>query len=473
MECHFKSSTVSARARKPTLLRNSCEKRWLTLDEWMKKLEKRGIGINITSLVGHGTIRSCVMGVEDEGGERLIPTEEELEEMKTMVEGAMKNGAFGLSTGLVYPPGRNALTEEVTELCRVVTRYGGLYASHLRSEMDMLLEAIWEFIDICERAGVRGLLSHLKVGGRNNYGKVCEAVRLVDRARARGIDIIIDQYPWRYPGGTTLGERFSPDVKSRQELIQKLKDSEEWKKLKDATLERQEKRMKLYEELKRKLEEKGGWMPKQFWLYTGIAGTVICSKAHPEFEGKSFQEVADTMGVDDMWEAIRILLIDDEGYTCGTSADPDPFSEEDIIILMRHPVTVISTDASAMDNSKTSLQQLRDNLSMPHPRGWGTYPKILGKYVRGLKILTLEDAIRKMTSLPAQFLGLQDRGLIREGFWADIVIFNPEKVDNRATYWDPCQYPEGILYVIVNGKIAVDDGKHTGALAGKVLRHRV
>ncbi len=442
---------------------------WTTLGDWMKKVEEKGLGINIAPLIGHGTVRGCVMGKEGEGGERVVPTEEEMEEMKAMVEEAMKEGAFGMSTGLVYAPGRNALTDEIIELCKVVAKYGGVYTSHIRSEGDQLIEAVWEFIEICERAGVRGVISHHKASGRNNFGKVCETLRLVDRARRRGIEIIIDQYPWRIGGVTkSLGGRFKPEVKTRRELVEKLKDPEEWEKLKAAMMKRRERERALYEERRRRLEEKGGWAPRPYAVRAG--GVILYSKKHPEFEGKSFQEVADAMGVDDVWEALRALLIEDEGYTVAGNI---PYSEEDIVTVMRHPVTTVSTDQYAMDNSKVSQSQLADNLSYPHPRGWGTYPKILGKYVRKEKVLTLEEAIRKMTSLPAQFLGLQDRGLIREGFWADIIVFDPEKVDNRATYGDPCRYPEGIPYVIVNGQLAVDEGEHTGVLAGRVLRNRI
>lgn len=447
---------------------------WLTLDEWMKKLEKKGIGINTATLVGHGTVRGSVMGVEGEGGERTVPTEDEMEEMKAMVDGAMRDGAFGLSTGLIYAPGRNAHTGEVVELAEVVARYGGVYASHIRSEGDQLLESTREFIEICERAEVRGCISHHKASGRNNYGKVSETVRMVDRARARGVDIIIDQYPWRYGGVTkSLGARFKAaqsgeeaDVRNREELVEKLKDPEDWRKLKDAALERRKKEIELYEERKRSLEEKGGWTPKPYAMEIG--GTILYSKTHPELEGKSLKKVAEAFGEDDIWEGMRALLIEDEGYTC---AGGEPYSEDDIITVLSYPWTTVSTDQYAMDNSKVSLQAMADALSMQHPRGWGTYPKILGKYVRDEGVLTLEEAVRKMTSLPASFLGLQDRGIVREGFYADLVVFNPKTVRSVATYGDPCLFPEGISYVLVNGRLAVDDGKPTGALAGKVLRY--
>ena len=447
---------------------------WLTLDEWMEKVEEKGIGINIAPLVGHGTIRSSVMGVEGEGGERTAPTEDEMDEMKAMVDGAMEDGAFGFSTGLIYAPGRNALTEEVVELVGVVAEYGGVYASHIRCEGDKLLEATLEFIEICERTGVRGTISHHKASGRNNYGKVYETLRMVERARARGIDVIIDQYPWRY-GGTTksLGGRFKgwePGeglvVRTREELVEKLKDPEDWEKLKATALERREKEMELYEERKKELEERGGWAPTPYVMEEG--GTILYSKTRPELEGGSLEEVAEAFGEDDIWEAIRALLIEDEGYTC---AGGEPYSEDDVITILRYPWTTVSTDQYAMDNSKVSLQDAADALAMQNPRGWGTYARILGKYVRDEGVLTLEDAIRKMTSLPARFLGLQDRGIVRAGFYADLVVFDPKTVRNIATYGRPNLFPEGMPYVVVNGQVAIDEGKPAGALAGKVLRY--
>jgi len=441
---------------------------WLTLDEWMKRLEKKGVGINIAPLVGHGTIRSSVMGPEGEGGERIVPTKDEMDEMKAFVERAMTEGAFGLSTGLVYAPGRNALMNEVIELCKEVAKYGGLYASHIRDEGEYLIESTMEFIEICEKAGVRGVLSHHKAYFRNNFGKVCKTLKLVDEARAREVDVILDQYPWRHGrGNKTLAELvgFKASVKSRQELIKKLKDPEEWEKLKATAIERRDKEMKLYEERKKKLKEKGSWTQKPFDPESGF---ILCSKIHSEFEGKFLRQVADAMGASDIWEASRALLIDDEGYTC---AHREPFSEEDVKTILKYPWTTVSTDQYAIDNSKVSPQAMADALSTLHPRGWGTYPKILSKYVREEKILTLEEAIRKMTSLPARFLGLWNRGIVREGFWADLVVFNPNTVENMATYSHPYLSPKGIPYVLVNGKLSVDEGKNTGALAGKVLRN--
>lgn len=460
--------------RRQTLNMMGVELDWITLGEWMKRLEKKGIGINIAPLVGHGTLRACAMGVEGKGGERVVPTEDEMSKMKEMLDLALKEGAYGLSTGLNYAPGRNALTTELVELARVVAKYGGVYASHMRCEGDKLLEATGEFIEICEKAGIRGTISHHKASGSNNYGKACETVRMVERARARDIDIIIDQYPWRY-GGTTksLGARAKLvlpekglEISTREELVEGLRNQDTWEILKSEIHERREKELELHKIRKKELQERGGWTSTPYAKY--VSGTILYSKNNPELENKSYEEVAKAFGKEDIWEGIRSLLISDEGYT---SAGGEPYSEDDIITILKYPWNTVSTDQYAMDNSKVSRQDAADALAMQHPRGWGTYAKILGKYVREEKVLTLEEAIRKMTSLPARFLGLQDRGIVREGFWADLVVFNPEKVKCLATYADPHLFPEGIPYVFVNGQVAIDKGKPTGALAGKALRY--
>lgn len=447
---------------------------WLTLGEWIKRVEARGVGINIAPMIGHGSVRSAVMGVEGQGGERIVPTEEEMKQMKALVDQAMKDGAFGLSTGLIYAPGRNALTEEVIELVKVVSKYGGVYASHMRDEGDFLLKATREFIEICEKTGVRGTISHTKASGRENYGKACEVIRIVERARARGIDAIVDQYPWQHGGVTkSLGallKGWDPSdelmVENRGDLVKKLKEPEAYEKLKAAAIARRDKEIELFKQRKKKLEEKGGWSPEPYAMATG--GTILYSKAHPELEGKSYDDVMKAFGEEDRYDALRDLLIADEGWTCSGG---EPYSEDDIVTILRYPWTTVSTDQYAMDNSKVSLQDMADELAMQHPRGWGTYAKILGKYVRDEKVLSMEEAIRKMTSLPARFLDLQDRGIVREGFCADLVVFDPKTVKSRATYGNPCLFPEGIPYVIVNGELAIDEGKHTGSLSGEVLHY--
>jgi N-acyl-D-amino-acid deacylase len=445
---------------------------WLTLTEWRTKVEKKGIGINIAPLVGHGTLRACTMGPEGKGGERVVPTLDEMNGMKSMLEEAMKEGAFGLSTGLNYAPGRNSLTGEVIELCKVVSKYGGVYSSHIRCEGIKLIEATEEFINICERASVRGTISHHKASGKANYGKVNETIRMVEKARNNGIDIIIDLYPWRF-GGTTksLGLKFAsflieenPEKTPREELVEQLKDEKGWEKLKSAALEAIEHEKKLYKTRKEEMKENGGWTSTPYALQQ--AGTILSSRSHPELNGASLEEVASFFEKKEILDGIRALLIEDEGYTV---AGGEPYSEDDIKTILKYPWTVVSTDQFSHDDSKVNSQKSADYLKTLNPRGVGTYPKILGKYSREEKVVTLEEAIRKTTSLPAQFIGLNDRGLIKEGYWADLVIFDPDKVNSNATYETPQIYPSGIPYVLVNGEIGIENGKPTGSLSGKVL----
>jgi N-acyl-D-amino-acid deacylase len=446
---------------------------WLTLAEWRGRLEERGIGVNVAPLVGQGTVRTCVMGVEGEGGERVVPSGDEMAGMAAMVESAMEDGAFGLSTGLTYAPGRNALTGEIVELARVVAGHGGLYSSHMRCEAGRLIEATREFIEICERAGVRGTISHHKAMGRNNFGKVCETLRMVERARAMGVDVVVDLYPWRHGGVTkSLGEMFKrdveegPSIKTREEMVESLKNEEDWEKIKAAVLAGREKELEMHENREREMEEEGGWTAPPFFV--SEEGYVIHARNHPDLAGKTFTEITEALGKEDFLEAVRELLIVDEGYTLSGIY---PYSEDDIVAILRYPWTTVSTDQYAWDVSKVGAQAAADALAIQNPRGWGTYPKILGEYVRERSVLTLEEAIRKMTSLPAMFLGLQDRGLVKEGFWGDLVAFDPATVASGATFTDPYQGPEGVPYVLVNGELAVDNGELTGALAGKVLRH--
>jgi N-acyl-D-amino-acid deacylase len=297
---------------------------------------------------------------------------------------------------------------------------------------------------------------------------------MVERARARGVDAVVDLYPWRH-GGTTksLGGMFKrdvedgPSIKTREEMVEGLKNEEDWGKIKAAFLAGREKELEMHEKREREMEEEGGWTAPPFFV--SEEGYVIHSRNRPDLAGKTFTEITKDLGKEDFLDAVRELLIADDGYTLSGIY---PYSEDDIVAILRYPWTTVSTDQYAWDVSKVGAQAAADALAIQNPRGWGTYPKILGEYVREEGVLSLEEAIRKMTSLPASFLGLQDRGLVREGFWADLVVFDPGTVASGATYGDPYGRPEGIEHVLVNGTLAVDRGEPTGALAGKVLAHR-
>ena len=444
---------------------------WTDLKGYREQLSKKGIGINIAPFVGHNTVRASVMGPEGKGGERIIPTEDELSKMEQLVGEAMEQGAFGMTTGLGYPPGRNALPEEVVRLCRVVVEHGGAYMSHIRDPDGALIEAVREFIETCEKAGIRGSMSHHKCIGPENWGKPNETVRLFERARQRGVEVIYDQYPWNYSSAANLGRWFIsgwgrnqgieghyvPAKLDLATLLSDLRNPELWSRIKREAQERYEVEAKKNEERRRTMEKYNlaaseTVNPKNFEYITS-------SKTHPELVGKRFFEVAEALGMDDYWEAIRKVLIDDDGETFTGGGG---ICEEDIATILRYPACAVSTDSSTRDMPSTVMRPA-------HPRNYGTYAKVLQHYVREVHLLSLEDAIRKMTSLPAGFLGLTDRGLIRLGSWADLTVFDSEQVENKATFAEPDRFPTGIEYVIVNGEIVAEKGKRTESLPGKVL----
>lgn len=415
---------------------------WNTFKEYLSKLEEIEMAANIAPLVGHGTIRIAVMGFD--GRE---PTTEELNEMKKLVAEAMEAGAFGMSTGLIYPPGVYSKTEELVELCKVVAKYGGIYASHIRGEGDTLVEAVKEAIYIGEKAGVPVEISHHKAAGKSSWGKTEETLKLMEEARERGVDVTCDQYPYR-AGMTSLSTVLPPwvHVGGVEEMLRRLRDPKE------------------REKIRRDIEQGlPGW--ENFVADCGWENIYISSVAtekNKHLEGKNVAEIAKIKGKDEL-DAVCDLLLEEEGRVTIVLFMMD---DEDIVRVMKSPLQMVATDAWAVAPYGVL------GAGKPHPRFYGTYPRVLGRYVREKKVLTLEEAVRKMTSFPAQKLGLRDRGLILEGMWADVVIFDPAKIIDKATYQNPHQYPEGIEYVIVNGKIVIERGEHTGVLPGKILRHR-
>jgi len=412
---------------------------WSTMKDYLSRLGRQGGAVNVVPLVGHGNLRVYTMGFVDRP-----PTKTELEEMKKRLAQAMEEGAFGISTGLIYPPGCYAETDELIELSRVVASYGGFYTSHIRDEGDKMLESVKEAIEIGEEAGIPVEISHHKAEVKANWGKVKESLKMIEEVRDRGIDVTCDVYPyvaastvlsaelphWAHEGGT-------------EKLVQRLTDAET--------------RARLIREMREESPDQASMPEVDIWDVTQIARC----KNHPDLEGKTVSEIAQTKHMD-AFELVFDLLIDDAAI----SIVGFHMCEDDVCTVLRHPVSMIGTDASAVAPYGVLGK------GKPHPRSYGTFPRVLGKYVREERILTLENAIRKMTSLPAQKLGLRDRGIIREGMRADITIFNPETITDRATYQNPHQYPDGVEYVIVNGKIAVGERGHTGVLAGGVLLPR-
>lgn len=410
---------------------------WSTLGEYLDRLERQGIALNVAQLVGHGTIRTAAMGYENRP-----PTREELTIMKELVAQAMENGAFGMSTGLFYLPGGFADAEEVIELCKVVVKYGGIYTSHIRGEGDPLIEAVAEAIEIGEKANIPVQISHHKACGIENWGKVKETLRMMEEARSRGVDATCDVYPYEACGADLIS--LIPSWAHEGgvgKLRERLKDPKNRERIK-----------------KEMLEGLPGWestVKQSGWGKIKVIGW----KGHKEFEGKTLAEIAELKSVDPFDLAFN-LIIKKESVNLVDLA----MNEEDVRTVMRHPLSMIGSDGWALAPYGVLSE------SKTHPRSYGTYSRILGKYVRKEKILSLEEAIRKMTSLPAQKLGLGDRGIIREGKWADVVVFDSKRVIDEATYKDSHQYSKGIEYVLVNGEVVVDKEEHTGALCGKVLR---
>ncbi len=426
---------------------------WTSFSDYLNLLEKKGIAINVVALVGHGTVRQCVLGMENRP-----PTERELQEMKALVAEAMEAGAFGMSSGLVYPPGRYASTNELIELCKVVASYGGIYASHIRGERETIVEAVKEAIEIGRRSGASVQISHhpAKIGG---WGKSKETLRLIEEAREEGIDVNCDMHPY-IAGSTGLSALLPPWVQEGgpERIVQRLRNDKLRKKIRQDMIEE-------------KIPGPGpcGLVKRGMWDKLMLAD---CEK-NKDLIGLDFEEIARRRGKDP-FEAYFDLLVEEEarGMVVGFY-----YNEEDIRRVLLHPTSMIGSDGYALAPYGPLGK------GKMHPRSYGTFPMVLRKYVRGesrkeliydegAKLLTLEEAVMKMTSVTANKLDLKDRGLLKEDMRADIIVFDPERVADRATYLDPYQYPEGIEYVIVNGELVIEEGDHTGSLPGMVLRHK-
>ncbi|UCH58147.1 MAG: D-aminoacylase [Candidatus Bathyarchaeota archaeon] len=416
---------------------------WTTFDEYLNEGEKDGLGANIAHLVGHGAVRIASMGYE-----AREPTQSELEHMRELVREAMEAGAYGLSSGLIYPPGIFAETNELIELAKVAAKYGGVYDSHIRDEGLNLLRSVEEAITIGEKAGLPVQISHHKASNKEVWGKSADTLAMIDEARNRGVDVTVDQYPYR-AGATSLVTLLPPWAHDggREKLLERLNDPE------------------LREKIKSDIEEGiPGWENFAGDLgWEKIYVTSVKTDENKPVEGKNLAEINEMRGDPDVFTSLFNLLLEEDGAAGMVIFSMD---EGDIRRIMSSPYHMVGTDAGS--TAPTGFMRR----GKPHPRHYGTYPKILGRYVREEGVLSIEQAVRKMTSMPAQRFGILDRGVLRPGMWADITIFNPDTVIDRATYQDPHQFPEGIEYVIVNGQITVDSGKYTQALAGRILRKR-
>ena len=414
---------------------------WSTFEEYLREEEKERMGVNVAHMVGHGAVRAAAMGFE-----ARPPTDEELDHMRELVEEAMKAGAFGLSTGLIYPPGLYAETSEIVELAKVAARFGGVYDSHIRGEGRGLMKALREALEIGFQAGIPVQISHHKIASKRLWGKSVETLKLFEEARSKGLDVTLDQYPY-VAGSTSLMALLPPWVHDggREKALERLRDEEARKKIRRDISEGIEGWENFAGEL--------GW--------SNVYVTYVQSEANKPLEGLNLTEIKEKKGVKDEFEALFQLLLEEEGSASMVIFYGD---EEDVKRIMRSPLHMVGTDAGSCAAHGPFRR------GKPHPRHYGTYPRVLGKYVREEQTLTWEQAVRKMTSLPAQRFKIWDRGLLKPGFKADITVFNPDTIIDKATFTDPHQYPEGIVHVVVNGGIAIEDGSLTKQRFGVTLR---
>jgi len=419
--------------------------RWSTFEEYFHILEKRGVAINFATLVGHGNIRASVKGYTDQG-----LTKSDINKMKILLSESVSRGAIGLSTGLIYPPGVYSRTEELIELCKVLSQsYNppkvgmggfGIYTTHMRNEGDKLIESIKETIRIGKKAGIRVHISHIKTSGEENWHKIEDAISLMEESRMRGIQLTCDRYPytasstdldvilpsWTYSGG-------------RGEEIKKLRDLSLRKIIANQILKKQDLR--------------------NYWKKIYIS--FVSSKRNKWMEGRSLYDIARAKGKTPIDTFFAILIEEKLKVTAIFSS----LHEGNLRKFLSLPYCMIGTDSSARCFSGQTCK------GKPHPRGFGTFPRFLGKYVRNEGIMRISEGINKITLLPARTFGIHKRGIIRKGAFADIVIFDHEKIIDRATFEAPFLRPEGIYYVLVNGFPVVREGKLTGKKPGRILRH--
>jgi N-acyl-D-aspartate/D-glutamate deacylase len=416
---------------------------WTTLGEYFGRLERQGMSVNIASYVGSGQVREVVLG-----NAHRAPTPAELEKMKALVDQAMREGAIGLSSGLIYIPNLYASTDELVELAKVAAKYGGIYTSHIRGEGAHWKNALDEAIEISERAGLPAHILHLKIDSQAYWGQMAEQVKEVQAARDRGLDITANQYPY-IASMTGLQMCLPPKylAGTPAEVVRRLQDP------------------KVRAEIRQAIAAGlPGWEVNEVKNMGGWHGVMVAAVQKPEnkkYEGQRMDEVAKLMGKDPV-DALCDLLVSENG---AAEAIYFSMSDQDVELAMKQPWVGIGSDGRAVSPEMTSEGR-------PHPRFYGTFPRVLGVYVREKHVLTLPDAVRKMTSLPAAITGLTDRGMLKPGMAADITLFDPQTVIDKATFENPLQYPVGIPYVIINGMVVIDQGQHSGAKPGRVLRGR-
>ncbi len=414
-----------------TLVLGNCGSSGGNVARFFEQVLQTNVAVNVATLLGHGSVRSQVMG----GSFMRPPTDDELTRMKNVIRRGMEDGALGLSTGLIYLPGTFAKTDELVALAQVVGEFGGIYVSHMRNEGDEILTALEELFTVARDGRLPAHVSHLKLGGQNNWGRTAEVLRAIEDAREAGLDITQDVYA--YTASSTGVSSLIPEA------------AREGGKFKERMAD-PVKRAEVVAQMKERADERGG----------DFSYAVIASYEHdPKLNGLTIAEAARRTRQSDAIEAQidTILEIELNGGAAGVFHS---MNEDDLRAFLRHPNTLIAADSSVR-----TWQH-----GVPHPRGYGNNARVLGRYVRDEGLLTVEDAVRRMTHLPATTFRLRDRGVIREGAWADIAVFDPEKVQDHATFEKPHQYATGFRLVLVNGQKVIADDQPTGARPGMVVR---
>ncbi len=407
---------------------------WQTAEDFFIRANEAKSSINRGFLVGHGNIRACVLGYEDRG-----PGRNELVKMEQELREAMVAGAFGMSSGLVYPPGCYAKTDELIALCKIVRKYNGIYATHMRDEGDELEASLSETINISKGSGVNTQVSHIKTWGRENWWKIDKIESLLKGARAEGVEITCDRYP--YTASATDLDIILPDWVYEGGM------AKEKKRLRDPVC-----RERIIKEMEQEC------VSQEFW------GTIMISsvfnKEKRDYEGKTISEISRTLRVPPLEFVLDLLYEED----CQVGVIFFNMSEENLARILKWDFVMVGSDSS--------LRSLKGvlNYGKPHPRGYGTFSRVIRKYVNETSVLSIEEAIYKMTGLPAKKLGLKDRGTLKEGLFADITIFDPGAIAEQATFTSPHNYSKGIKYVLVNGKLTINNGKHENVTHGTILK---
>jgi N-acyl-D-amino-acid deacylase len=408
---------------------------WKNLNGFFEAIEKNKTSINYATFTGHGDLRAFVVGKNN-----VAPSQDEMKKMQAVLNETMEMGSLGLATGLEYAPSSYGNTRELIELCKVVSKNNGVYATHMRNEDDTVIEAVDEALEICKEANVSLQISHLKSCNKANWHKTEKFLKNIHEAHKAGLPVEADRYPY-VAYGTGMSTFLPIDTRqgSTKEIVARLKSKQDT--------------AKINEYISSRGDRIGGW--DRYMI------SYCASEKNKDYEGKTIQQCASSCGTDEV-TFVRELLVEEN---LGAGIVGFAMDEGNLHTVLKDPLVSIGSDGSA----KAPYGKLSSG--NPHPRFYGTHPRVLGKYCREEKLFDIQTAVKKMTSMPAEKLGIKKRGLLKKNNFADVVIFNPDTVIDNATFEKPHQYPTGINYVIVNGKVTIENSKHTGAVNGQVIRH--